>query len=83
MSSIGYRYYRVVGYNGDSGEVEVFYKTAGGEEEVNAHILGVPLNSGGLERYSLEEISEIPERHLLKCPHCGESYEDERSVIKI
>ena len=83
MSSIGYRYFKVIGYNGDDGEVELFYKTSGGEDAVTAYILGTPLQSGGLERYSLEEIPSIPEKHLLKCPHCGESYEDARSVIKI
>ena len=41
-----------------------------------------PMEQGGVSSWSVEELEEVPESHMLECPHCCKNFPNPNTVLE-
>jgi hypothetical protein len=75
-------YFKVTGYKPVYG-MTTLYVIAGDLNEVNIHFNGLEPEDGGLMRWSVVEVEELPPEAMQACPKCDHRFEDPRHVISL
>lgn len=72
----------VKGYKPIIGNTEQVF-VADSIHKVKRYISDNPPEAGGFVQYSIEEIEQVPEKHLFTCPHCNGAFNHPNSVVTL